>query len=254
MGKFTKPIVFINLPRAGLGNKLIVWAHGINFSEKNNLNNYVFGWFNIKIGPFLRNEKRKRLYFGFFKKTKYDLLFFYKMLFFKKIYNPNYFSKNDKVVYIFDTLPIFPNYLVGLENSRDLIRKQFFKILNPKHLNYLSNFEFPILSVHIRRSDFKKNDNLDIGSVCNTQTPLIYFKEKISEIREASDSLIPVTVFTDGKYDEISDLLLIKNVILAKDNLDIIDLLLMANSKYLIISPGSTFSLWANFISNSELK
>ena len=254
MGSLTKSIVFIKLPKAGLGNKLIIWAHGINFSESNDLTNYVFGWFDFKIGPILRNEKKKRLYFGFFKKTKLDFLFFYKLLFFKKVYNPIYFSQTKKIIYIFDTLPEFPNYLVGIEHNRDLIRKQFYNIINPKHFSYFSKLECPILSVHIRRSDFKINANIEVGSICNTQTPLTYFKDKIFEFRKKYNSTLPVTVFTDGNYNEIRDLLLLEDVKLARKNIDIIDILLMANSKYLITSPGSTFSLWAMFISKAEIK
>lgn len=254
MNKLDQPIVFIKLPKAGLGNKLIVWAHGINFSEKHNFENYVLGWFDIKIGPLLRNEKKKRFYLGFFNNSKFGLLFFYKMIFYKKIYNPNELTANRKVVYIFNTLPEFPNYLNGLYHNRYLIRKKFYDLVKPKHLNFLSNCKMPILSVHIRRSDFIKNDSLEIGSKCNTQTPLTYFIDEISKLRDVSNQLLPVTIFTDGNYDEIRDLLLLENVSIANDNIDLIDLLLMANSQYIIPSPSSTFSLWAMFISNVDLK
>jgi hypothetical protein len=254
MNKLDKPIVFINLPKAGLGNKLIVWAHGIDFSERHNFENYVLGWFDIKIGPILRKEKKKRFYFGFFKNSKYDLLFFYKMIIFKKIYNPKQLSPNHKVVYIFDTLPEFPGYLNGIYDNRYLIREKFYDLIKPKHLNYLSNCKLPILSVHIRRSDFTKNDSLEVGSKCNTQTPLSYYINEITHLRDLTKQILPVTIFTDGYYDEIRDLLLLENVSIANENIDIIDLLLMANSQYIIPSPSSTFSLWAMFISNVNLK
>lgn len=250
MSNYKKSIVLIKLPRAGLGNKLIVWGHGVQFSDANQLKSYTIGWFDFKVGTFFRQEKRKRLYFGFFKRSIFDFSFLYKVFFYKKIYNPTTFSEKSNVVYIFNKLPEFPNYFLGINNSRELIREHFYKLVAEKHLTTLSNSILPLIAVHVRRSDFIKNEYLEIGSVCNLQTPLEYFKEKIFEIRRKLNSNLPVTIFTDGNFDEVSDLLMIENVRLSDDNLDIVDLLLMANAKYLIISPGSTFSLWAQFISN----
>jgi hypothetical protein len=250
VSSYKNSIVLIKLPRAGLGNKLIVWGHGIQFSDANKLKSYTIGWFDFKVGTFLRQEKRKRLYWGFFKRSIFDFSFFYKVLFYRKEYNPTTLTEKSKVVYIFNKLPEFPNYFLGINNSRELIREHFYKLVAEKHLTAISSSILPLIAVHVRRSDFVKNEDLEIGSVCNLQTPLEYFKEKIFEIRGKLNSNIEVTIFTDGNIDEVSELLLIENVRLSDDNLDIIDLLLMANAKYLIISPGSTFSLWAQFISN----
>lgn len=249
MNNFNKSIVLIKLPRAGLGNKLIVWAHGVQFSDAYQLKHYTVGWFDFKVGTFLRQEKRKRLYFGFFKRSILDFNFFYKVVFYKKIYNPTTLSEKRNVVYIFNKLPEFPNYFLRINNSRELIREYFYKLVADKHLEILKKSSLPEIAVHVRRSDFFINENLEIGSVCNLQTPLKYFEKKILEIRESFNSNLHVTIFTDGNFIDVSDLLILNNVHFSADNSDIVDLLLMANSKYLITSPGSTFSLWAQFIS-----
>ena len=60
-----------------------------------------------------------------------------------------------------------------------------------------------------------------------------------------------MTVFTDGKEGEISDLLSLQGVKIAANNPDIVDLMLLTRSRYLVVSPGSTFSYWAAFISDA---
>jgi len=249
---FNKSIVFIKLPRSGLGNKLIIWGHGIQFSDVNQLKSYTFGWFDFKVGTFLRKEKKKRLYFGFFNRSFFDFSFFYKIIFYRKEYNPTIFTEKSNFVYIFNKLPEFPNYLIRINNSRQLIRESFYKLVAKKHLLTLKNSILPEIAVHVRRSDFVKNEDLEVGSVCNLQTPVEYFIEKIFYIRQKLNSNISVTIFTDGSFEEVSELLKLENVRLSDVNFDIVDLLLMANAKYLIISPSSTFSLWAQFISNNN--
>jgi hypothetical protein len=60
---------------------------------------------------------------------------------------------------------------------------------------------------------------------------------------------LPVTIFTDANSKEIEDLLKLPNVSLASSNPDIVDILLLADSKYLLTSVSSTFSYWAAFLS-----
>lgn len=45
-------IVWAKLPRAGLGNKLLVWADAYIFAHNNNLRLFTTGWFTIYLGPF----------------------------------------------------------------------------------------------------------------------------------------------------------------------------------------------------------
>ena len=56
-----KNIVLAKLPKAGLANKLLVWARALVFAKENNYELFVIGWFDFKLGPFLRNEKTKRI-------------------------------------------------------------------------------------------------------------------------------------------------------------------------------------------------
>ena len=58
-------ISFSKLPRAGLANKLFVWAQGFVFSKRNNCPHTCVGWVKIHIGPLLRREQSLRFYAGY---------------------------------------------------------------------------------------------------------------------------------------------------------------------------------------------
>ena len=58
-----------NLPHGGLGSRLFAWANSVVFSYKNNIPLLSPRWYQLKtIGPFLRKEEDKRMYFNLFNK------------------------------------------------------------------------------------------------------------------------------------------------------------------------------------------
>src|SRR5205814_6225928 len=61
---------------------------------------------------------------------------------------------------------------------------------------------------------------------------------------------LPVTIFTDGREDEIADVLALPNTHMAERNADIVDMMLLARSRCLVVSAGSTFSYWAGFLAD----
>jgi hypothetical protein len=63
----------------------------------------------------------------------------------------------------------------------------------------------------------------------------------------------PVTIFSDGTDAELVELLALPHVTRAADDLDIVHLALMSKSRVLVMSAGSTFSIWAGFLSEAAL-
>jgi Glycosyl transferase family 11 len=101
-----------------------------------------------------------------------------------------------------------------------------------------------VISVHIRRGDFK------LG---NPITPTGFFINSINLAREISGMELPVTVFTDAAPGEIKDVLAMPNVTLADNKPDILDILLMSKSKMIVLSRSSTFSYWGAFLSDAVI-
>ncbi len=59
-------VVVCKLPKAGLGNQLFPLMHAFVFAKLNNLPVIVTGYHQLKIGPYIRREKNKRQYKGYF--------------------------------------------------------------------------------------------------------------------------------------------------------------------------------------------
>ena len=250
--------VHADLPRAGLGNKLLVWARAIVFAHLNEFPLFVSNWAEVKVGPFLRNEKSKRQYWGYFVTVnKPSFLKRLEFVISKLTVDPpleRIGESEEKLLYAFQTTPSWPDYFKDLREFRTLIRERFYQNVSPKYLSLAQRHEPPVIGVHVRRSDFREPVAGEaIGNTCNQRTTLDYYIRTVQAIRAIQGTQLPVTVFTDGREGEIADLLALPKVKMAAKNPDIVDLLLLSKARYIVVSPGSTFSYWAAFISNSYI-
>jgi hypothetical protein len=120
------------------------------------------------------------------------------------------------------------------------VKSGFEAMLNKQYERKCGQLVAPVIGLHIRRGDFK------MGS---TLTPLEFFISVVHFIRNARGTQLPVTIFSDAYDDELNDLLKLPDVKRATQQEDILDLLQLSRSAVLVMSIGSTFSLWAGFLS-----
>jgi hypothetical protein len=67
--------VYIRFPRTGLGNMLLVWSRGFVFASINDLPLVTSPWGGIHWGAWMRWERKKRTYWGYFKEnTRWERL------------------------------------------------------------------------------------------------------------------------------------------------------------------------------------
>ena len=250
--------VYAKLPRAGIGNKLIVWARALVFAHVNNKLLFVSNWADFKIGPFLRMEKQKRQYFGNFNQTNKLSFFRYVYLIFigKTMYDPalEVLKQKDQnfSLYKFEKISSWKDYFEGIRDYRDLIIESFFKMVSKNTINKVNLSKIPVIGVHVRLSDFKEAGlDQEIGSTPNLRTPLSYYVKVIQIIRKTFGGSLPVTIFSDGHDEELECFLEIPGVRLAKKNSAIVDLILLSQSQCIVVSPMSTFSYWASFLSDA---
>jgi hypothetical protein len=232
---------FVKLPRAGLGNKLLVWAMGYIHAKDSGSFFCYSSWFYFNIGPWIRREKSKRLYFFSFKfRTFRNVIlsfFFYNFL----KYLPPKFKKN---FICFHKIPDFDSFYTLYFNRRFEIRDAIISILSFRTNQVLRKLVPPDIGVHVRRGDFKYGSPF---------TDISFFVEKILEIRDAYGADLSVIVFTDGTFDEIKKILTLKNVSISSNGEDILDLFQLSTSKFCILSKGSSFSFWASFFSTGKV-
>lgn len=229
----------LHLPRYGLCNKLITWAKAYALCELSSNKMVVRGWAHFSLGVWLRREKSKRWYSGYFRQTswlKYYLIyFFYQHKTYSDLLQSEYNTFGfDSTPYISDLPKLTPFY--------EGILREFWGLINKRHIAIANSLETPVIGVHIRRGDFLQS---------NIETDLDYFKNQISNLRNLLGESYPVILFSDGRADELKELLSLSNVKLCESKNDLVDLLHLSKSKIIITSKGSSFSYWAAFISKA---
>jgi hypothetical protein len=244
-----KEKVYIKFPKTGLGNMMLVWARAVVFAHLNNLPIVTSSWWGFHWGALLRRENKSRFYLGYFTESsmcKQLLVKLQSKLLQVELDPPvallsSYATRKSKI-YVFNTVVTDNDLFGSLRNHEALIKSSLTNLLTAKMKLKLEQFEVPFIGVHIRRGDFK------LG---NQTTPLHYFIEIINTIRSAVLEDAPVTVFSDADESELQEILSIPNVKLAENKPDILDILLLSKSKYIVLSRSSTFGYWAAFLSNA---
>jgi hypothetical protein len=233
------------------------------FAHLNSLPVIVMNYKQIRLGVYLRGEKSKRNYSGYFNFKK---SFFKSLLVRLKIYlkNPPTVLEPKLIKmptgvsllpnYQFSEIPHWSNFFDELNVNRELVKNLFTNLLNKQIINSLKKKMPPVIGVHIRMGDFRKlSHGEDFSKSGSVRTPEQYFIDIIQSIRAINGKSLPVSVFTDGYAHEFNELLKINNVALVEGNKDIVDLILLSRSKIIITSAGSTFSYWAGFLSDSPI-
>jgi len=241
-----QPKVYVKFPKAGLGNKLLTWSRAYVFAELNGFELHTSSWFSLFWGAWFRRENRKRIYIGYFKRYGFitSSRYFFCRLFYKKIEEPvieklSTIPRN--TLYVFNKTYRTFDFFDEVRPNKTLVKQGLYNMLTPLVKTAYEKTEKPVIGMHVRRGDFKFS---------NTITPLGFFIEVLEEIRTQTGEALPVTVFTDADKEDLSALLNLSNVSLAQPNADIVDILLLASSKYLITSVSSTFSYWSAFLSD----
>ena len=248
MPNLNQKIVIAKLPKAGLGNKLYIWAKAAIFSQVNNCNYYALGWTRPSLGSFLRKEKSNRLYLGQFCHQGIGIYFklITKYLTSKPVIEPNLnkFPQDENNLFVFNKITGVPDdSFKDFLAFRGYLKSEIRRIITNKVREIIFNSPVPIIGIHVRRGDFKFTPWL---------TPIEYFRFRLIQIRQVAGIDLPATIFSDGSIEELSPLLNLPNVILVSNNPEIVDMILLSLSRILITCPASTFSNWASFLSEDS--
>jgi hypothetical protein len=255
-------IVICKLPKAGLGNQLFPLMRAYTFAHLNKLPVFVTNYHQVKLGPWLRREKNKRNYRGFFTFQKNRIAAQFDKWKIKR------YTKNNLEIepgikqveagalcsYFFSAIPHYTNRFEGLNENRNLVIGLFWKIISPAVKERIEQLPVPCIGVHIRMGDFRKlKSGEEFGEVGTVRTPESYFIDIIKSIRKIHGTDLPVSVFTDGLKTELKQLFLLNNVAMIEGSNDLEDMILLGKSKIIVTSAGSTFSYWAAFISEAAI-
>lgn len=256
-----RSLVYSKLPHAGLGNKLLVWARAEVFAKQNKLPHYTSHWSQIKIGPYIRGEQSKRQYWRHFSNdfspTFLDKIHMATMR--HRAVEPDVQSilqnaqKRQSKLYVFDRVPDWQDYFLGLRSHEPHLRGKFRNILHPRfQRDYQPTQYAPVVGLHVRRGDFRElREGEILGEHCNVRTPISYYIDVLNELRKLCGQNLPATIFTDGRQEDVKELLAIPNVSMPEQRSDVLDMLMLSSSQIIVPSIASTFSYWAAFISDA---
>lgn len=242
-----RSLVYVVLPKTGLGNLLLVWSRARVFSYLNGIPMVTFGWRGIRLGAWVRNERKKRLYWAYFQETPFGMKL--KARFWKQmvplVREPSIEKITERrraAMFLFDRLTVHNDLFGDIRDHRPFIREEINQLLKPALRKQLAIVHVPEIAVHIRRGDFK---------ISNPLTPNKFFVDAIRFIRATAGKNLTVTVFTDAAEGEVKEVLELENVRLAEKKADILDILQMSRSRVIVLSRSSTFSYWAAFLSEA---
>ena len=248
-----------NLPHGGLGSRLFAWANSVIFSYKNNIPLLSPRWYQLKtIGPFLRKEEDKRIYCNLFNKKKGDISalprFLLKLISLKKVLTLEMISeefKNKKSLlpqlYVFEGEG---DYFASLDGWNDLLLKELQQITKKKWLDKAAEFKEIPIGMHIRRGDFTAVDETRLASLDRSvvvQIPLRWYVDTLKRFRSEQGRDVPAYVCSDGRYEELKELLDVPNVTWIKTGSAISDILSLSKSKFFLASQSS-FSGWISYL------
>jgi Glycosyl transferase family 11 len=250
--------VYVKFPKVGLGNMMLVWARAVVFARLNNLEYSTSSWWGFKWGALIRGEKRKRWYWRYFMESPLSDRLSIQLFLMKVRLNGTgradiirdpavavidgaSFIKRDQL-FIFNKVITNEDLFGEIRMYQPVLKSELQRILHPRIIRILHQHPSPVISIHVRRGDFKSG---------NPITALSFFIEGIKIIRDQTKSEWPVTVFTDAEENELQPLLQMPGVYLQKNQPDIVDILLMSKSKIILLSQSSSFSYWAAFLSEA---
>jgi hypothetical protein len=254
-------LVYPQLPRAGLGNMLLVWARAVLFADINSIPVIAPNWGQIRIGTYLRGERDKRYYGNLFCNKTYlsKINYLFGIATKKKVYHNPAISKLDlsnlelkeigNYLFIFDNIPHWSDYFIDLKEYQPFIKQRLLSSIRNSVLKSIDNRPVPQIGIHIRMGDFKVlKPGDDFTKLGNVRTPMTWYVRVIDAIREIAGYEVPVTLFSDGHDRELCELLNLPHVSRSPSDSALADMLTLSKSKLLITSSGSTFSGWASYL------
>ncbi len=207
-------------------------------------------WAQLRIGPLLRGESDLRHYSDLFT-TGPDEVTSVKKLFIKCISHRepedgNGFvatSNGRTVIRVFEGEQ---DRFQQLNGWHEFLSAELLAITRPRWRNAVEQIGEVPLGIHVRMGDFVEPGTNEANP--HVRAPRSWYVESLRQIRKAAGYPVRAILVSDGKENELQELLVEENISLVRTGSAIGDLLLLSQSKVLIASAGSSFSAWSAFL------
>jgi hypothetical protein len=242
---------FVRLIGNGLGNLLFPWARCVIATRRYGLRPIAPTWFQIQMGPILRNERDKRFYRDLFLTPRDAIRGGEKraLLRRERAVKEEAFLRDPHTtgggVVVFEGLR---GQFRDILREHALVREELLAIARPEHKRGL-DFDFGnSVTVHVRMGDFfvtRDTAILQSGQM-GYRIPIGWYADRVNELRQRMGK-VRVHVFSDGTDAELAELLALENCGRLSFGSSLADLLAMSRA-HVLVGSASTFGQWAAYL------
>jgi Glycosyl transferase family 11 len=255
LGTDVADLWFVRVSGCGLGNCFYTYFHAVVMADRHRAAIIAPPWFSLKLGPLLRGERSKRLYWRMFKPHADEIRGLSKLLALLRSYRKRVIVKVGGVSAP-EIVPGALNFVVssrftflGLHDHRASIRKRLLATINdPVPVNHCWGGG-DYIAVHIRLGDFTEvpDHTLTTAAKDSVRIPMSWYVNLMRALRNRFPDK-RVLIFSDGDDSALRPLLDL-GAQPYRSGSDMTDLLAMSGASILVGS-NSTYSRWAAFLGN----
>ncbi len=228
---------------AGLSNLLFPWARCLVQSRRHGLRRISPTWFQICREQWVQHSPDKRTYHDLFQSApdevsgleRLRLLATSKQVSEDRLGGP--ISDGSTV-----TFQGMEGYLAPILPYRELVSAELLQMVRRRHKRALETGFSPDVAIHVRLGDFSGGNPSDGNARINLDWYAGILRQLTARLGRLS-----AAVFSDGTDQELAPLLDMDGVTRASFGSSIADILGLSQARILITS-GSTFSMWSSFL------
>lgn len=239
----------------GLGNLLFIYADALVFAEESGYKMIwptwpCFTWGNWKAW-LIGKSRDRRTYAGLFANRGCYISGIRKIVLrsrYEGIPYREYLANPQTDHKIIEFNEFTSHSFAAIRTKADLVRKNIMEHLKKDITGEIPADMSYAIAAHVRIGDFVAATEEELKKGCrNVRTPVSWFADRIKEIREITGIPVKVYLFSDGKEEELEDILKLPNVERLSLGSSISDILALSHAK-LMLASGSTFSMWARYL------
>jgi len=240
----------------GLGNLLFPWARALLASKTYGYKRIFPTWPQIKVGPFLRQERDLRCYSTLFAPIDDEISGIAKahLLVVGRFAPEDALRSEDRsrdgrgwrVVVFRGMLRMFE----PLRGQAAIIRQAIIQAVEARSsaTTLQAQSRGPEIGIHVRLGDFRRPSETALRDrETNVRIPLSWYRNVLRNLRSACGQSVRARVCSDGSDDELQELLSEPDVYRSDASDAVRDLLGLAECMA-IVSSRSTFSAWAAYL------